>query len=654
MVKGKVLRIFDTKAVFENQENGNCLLVSQVKESGTRFYEKYHRNQLPDLGNTSQVIPYEHIFGFYDLLSGSYVALVVESESFVSIGVAVNSSNGGYNVRKAKKVIIIPLFRNGRLLSDNKQVDEDNYLLLLHKSFSEHTFFFSIYNDITLTQQKQAKVQLNNAKSGFNNSTDSLHTLADPRFFWNRDVIMDLIVHDCDEWIVVFMSAFIEIHMDMTLEESRFSLLFISRRSRHRQGCRFTKRGLDENGYAANFVETEQILFFSDGKITSYTQIRGSIPLKWSSPVHMRYDPAVYIDENRSLSADLAEKHVTDIIQNYSDNSNNCNVVFINLVDNKKDQGKLGVAFKDVIDNIRSRVSPILLTYVWFDFHKETKQKGKWNNLSKLVTQVDELFRSQKFFCKLSNGQVVQWQSGVIRTNCMDNLDRTNVVQSLFARRSLMLQVNKGAALDAPGASVLDTKYSNFEKTFKSVWANNADAMSLGYAGTGALKVDFTKTGKRTYKGMFNDGVNSCMRYYINNFTDGIKQDSIDLLLGNYRPDPLAPSPFGQRNAQESLSSNITKAFVLMIIIFSALLLLLPPVLPLTSQQQTTSADSMQLLAAENNLKHLKTHMLVSLLVTIVIILYMIYKIVKVGSKLGEKMVTYPELCPEPLPAGRT
>jgi hypothetical protein len=42
---------------------------------------------------------------------------------------------------------------------------------------------------------------------------------------------------------------------------------------------------------------------------------------------------------------------------------------------------------------------------------------------------------------------------------------------------------------------VLETQWKSFEKIFKTVWANNANAMSLGYAGTGALKVDFTKTG---------------------------------------------------------------------------------------------------------------------------------------------------------------
>lgn len=68
----------------------------------------------------------------------------------------------------------------------------------------------------------------------------------------------------------------------------------------------------------------------------------------------------------------------------YSHNYVRCTgVVFINLVDNKKDQGKLGVAFKETIDSaaVRQKTAPHSLTYVWFDFHHECKQKGKWNNL---------------------------------------------------------------------------------------------------------------------------------------------------------------------------------------------------------------------------------------------------------------------------------
>ncbi len=633
MGKGKVIKIYETKAVFNNLDNGSCLLISQIKDSGARHFEKLNNSQLPDLGSTSQVLPFEAVFGFYDLLSGSYVALIIESESYVSIG--------NINIRKSKKILVIPLFRNGRILSESKQRDEDRYLQLLHLSFSEHQFFFSVVSDVTLTQQKQAKLlpkQLN----------EPLWTRSDTKFFWNKELVVDLINNEADEWIVPFMSAYIEVISECQIDDLKCTILFISRRSRFRQGCRFAKRGVDENGSAANFVETEQILLQGDGKICSYVQVRGSIPVKWSSPVHMRYDPVVFIDENRARSAEWAEKHVADLLEQYSDNCGNSSVIFINLVDNKKDQGKLGTAFKEVVDEVRSRVQPHPLTYVWFDFHHECKQKGKWKNLSKLVLQVDDIFRAQRHFCKLPSGAVTSWQIGVIRTNCMDNLDRTNVVQSLFARRSLVLQVGKTKGLDMDGSAVLDTPWKSFEKSFKNCWANNANAMSLGYAGTGALKVDFTKTGKRTVKGMFSDGVNSCMRYYINNFTDGVKQDAIDLMLGNFRPDPLGNSPFATRSPKDSLSSNVTKVFVLVVVIFSALLLLLPPMFPLRSFG--TGVHN----SVDSNVHHMKLQFYIALASSTFVTSYIAFKVIKKGSKIGERLVVHPELCPEAMPSERT
>jgi len=64
---------------------------------------------------------------------------------------------------------------------------------------------------------------------------------------------------------------------------------------------------------------------------------------------------------------------------------------------------------------------------------------------------------------------------------------------------------------------------------FREGWTDNADVMSYLYTGTPALKTDFTRTGKRTYKGAINDGINSITRYYINNFTDGHYHDSLDV-----------------------------------------------------------------------------------------------------------------------------
>ena len=56
------------------------------------------------------------------------------------------------------------------------------------------------------------------------------------------------------------------------------------------------------------------------------------------------------------------------------------------------------------------------------------------------------------------------------------------------------------------------------------MWANNGDAISRQYAGTVALKGDFTRTGERKFSGMMKDGVNSANRYYLNRFKDAYRQ----------------------------------------------------------------------------------------------------------------------------------
>lgn len=68
---------------------------------------------------------------------------------------------------------------------------------------------------------------------------------------------------------------------------------------------------------------------------------------------------------------------------------------------------------------------------------------------------------------------------------------------------------------------------------FRDLWTDNADAISVLYTGTPALKTDFTRTGKRTYQGALNDLKNSLTRYYINNFCDGYNHDCIDLAQKN-------------------------------------------------------------------------------------------------------------------------
>jgi hypothetical protein len=66
--------------------------------------------------------------------------------------------------------------------------------------------------------------------------------------------------------------------------------------------------------------------------------------------------------------------------------------------------------------------------------------------------------------------------------------------------------------------------FSRLTVNLGTVWADHADTISKSYSGTGALKTDYTRTGKRTKEGYLADGVNSVMRYVKNNFFDGSRQ----------------------------------------------------------------------------------------------------------------------------------
>jgi len=69
------------------------------------------------------------------------------------------------------------------------------------------------------------------------------------------------------------------------------------------------------------------------------------------------------------------------------------------------------------------------------------------------------------------------------------------------------------------------------------MWANNGDTLSKVYAGTGALRSEYTRTGKRTLGGLMDDVLKNVNRFVVNNFQDDAKQAIIEIILGNSAKD---------------------------------------------------------------------------------------------------------------------
>eukprot|EP00947_MAST-08B_sp_MAST-8B-sp1_P002359 g2359.t1 len=536
---------------------------------------------------SSRSFSYDCFLGFVSLQRGPYLALATESE-FVGHFV------GKAEIHLITRVEFIPVAEVVGILPQDRARDEERYLDMLRSVVRTRSLYFSYGCDITHTQQRASGLQ-----AGI-----PVHQRADRRFCWNQRMCNRLAELQLHRWIMPVTNGYFHVvegcHANVAgVPLRRFTFIFASRRSCRRQGTRFWRRGLDDAGDVANFVETEQICLFEDGSLTSFVQVRGSIPLSWAQPVCLKYMPRVEFLEaevaGRAAQARF-KRHFDELREYYG------RVIAVNLIDMadrpggaaggkkktkkkkggyKRDQQKLGDAFGKCTEALGD---PVSFRYVWFDFHHECR-KMKYHNLSKLMAEVGDEFAGGRggggggggggskqrggsstakaakglfggdglrlqselsgeyglpgmgFFHRDAAGQVLRMQQAVFRTNCMDNLDRTNVVQSLFARRSLLEQLGVRADSEELAGSLLESRYADLEVVFKNTWANNADAMSFLYSGTGALKTDFTRTGKRTTRGLLQDARNSMVRYFLNNFTDGSRQDAIDLFLLNFRPE---------------------------------------------------------------------------------------------------------------------
>jgi len=145
------------------------------------------------------------------------------------------------------------------------------------------------------------------------------------------------------------------------------------------------------------------------------------------------------------------------------------------------------------------------------------------------------------------------------------------VVHSMLARAVLETQLVKLGIIQ-PGDSI--KQFDTFNALYQNIWADNADACSTQYAGTGALKTDFTRTGTRTKMGLLMDGKNSAVRYYKNNFCDGYRQDSLDFFLGTYEYIPGSRSPF-----HDAIQMKVRVIPIILLVAFSMAVIgvLLPP-----------------------------------------------------------------------------
>ncbi|XP_063228378.1 phosphatidylinositide phosphatase SAC2 [Bacillus rossius redtenbacheri] len=405
--------------------------------------------------------------------------------------------------------------------SKDRERFERRFLEELQRIFTEtDSFYYCLSGDLTNSLQRRSDLSRN-----ANNERNALWETVDDRFFWNKHMLADIISLNsrlADPWILPIIQGFVQIEhckVEVGYEAvnprcETFTLILISRRSRFRAGTRYKRRGVDENGKCANYVETEQIVNYHHHQV-SFVQVRGSVPVFWSQPGY-KYRPPPRIDKGEQETQVAFAKHFEEEQSLYGP------VCIVNLVEQ---MGKEKVIWDAYTDHIVSYNNPSI-TYATFDFHEYCRGMH-FENVSVLISHLIDVIKDMGYCWEDREGQICR-QRGVFRVNCIDCLDRTNVVQTAIGKAVMEIQFSKLGLIPPDGIMP-----ANIRNTFQLLWANNGDIISKQYAGTNALKGDYTRTGERKFTGLMKDGMNSANRYYLSRFKDAYRQATIDMMLGN-------------------------------------------------------------------------------------------------------------------------
>ncbi|KAA8547585.1 hypothetical protein F0562_004014 [Nyssa sinensis] len=442
------------------------------------------------------------VVGMLKLLAGSYLLVITERECF--------GSYLGHPIFKVSSLKVFPCDHSLNSSPAEQKKMETEFSGLLNVAERTPGLYFSYDVNITLSAQRLHDL-------GDESKLLPLWRQADPRFLWNNYMLEVLIDNKLDPYLLPVVQGSFQ-NFQAAIGKDIIDVTLIARRCTRRTGTRMWRRGSDSDGYVANFVESEQIMQLN-GHVASFVQVRGSMPFLWDQIVDLTYKPKFEIVRPEEAPR-VVERHFLDLRKKYG------NVIAVDLVNKHGGEGRLSEKFSTAMQHVASDD----VRYLHFDFHRICGHVH-FERLSILYDQIEDFLIKNRYLLLNEKGEKIEGQLGVVRTNCIDCLDRTNVTQSMIGRKMLEYQLRRIGIFDAEENI---STHPNFDESFKILWANHGDDISIQYSGTPALKGDFVRCGQRTIQGILKDGCNALVRYYLNNFCDGTKQDAIDLLQGHY------------------------------------------------------------------------------------------------------------------------
>ena len=350
----------------------------------------------------------------------------------------------------------------------------------------------------------------------------------DPEFCWNlkwRDVFVECgVQHLC---ISMLQGMF------AMMDVGEFHFAYVIRRSSMNPGVRWLGRGFNERGAPGNEVECELIFWHKDGDVWTHVWRRGSVPLKWSTQISSmlttREDQVV-----ESNFCGSTKRYFVQIHEKYGGVEIYC---FCLLKQAKEGpENELFTCYGEAIEIMRRKMGMEFVHYVPFDIYHffkmdDEKKKATIHNLLELLSSI-------ALEAGFSHRETKQ--KAIVRINCADSLDRTNMASFFYAmlvvaewcRRTGLTQVIRTSpfSAEAPEQCIPPNMLDFMARAF----VRGGNIISLMYTNTEAQRAEMIwEYAKEKESGTSNLAI-SLQRRYNNLVTDPERQKNILLWTKNY------------------------------------------------------------------------------------------------------------------------